>query len=144
MPVAVEQRATTKAAAGAGFRPTTQRALVLDVVSSCDQHLTAAEVYERVRSREPRVAYGTVYRSLHLLVQHGLIQELTFADQASRYDGRTERHDHVHCLACGVLLDVDVPMALMARHVAEERSGFAITTHHTVFAGSCPICRTKG
>ncbi len=139
-----EQRATTKASAGAGFRPTAQRALVLDVVASSDQHLTAAEVYERVRAREPRVAYGTVYRSLHLLVQHGLIQELTFADQASRYDGRTERHDHVHCLACGVLIDVDVPMALMARHVAEERSGFVISTHHTVFAGSCPTCRATG
>ena len=142
--VVVEQRTTGKAASGAGFRPTAQRALVLDVVSSSDSHLTAAEVYERVRAREPRVAYGTVYRSLHLLAQHGLIQELTFADQASRYDGRTERHDHVHCLACGVLIDVDVPMALMARHVAEERSGFAISTHHTVFAGSCPGCRTAG
>lgn len=139
--MADEQSATTKAAVGTGFRPTAQRALVLDVVSSCDRHLTAAEVYERVRAREPRVAYGTVYRSLHLLVLHGLIQELTFADQASRYDGRTERHDHVHCLACGVLLDVDVPMALMARHVAEERSGFAIITHHTVFAGACPTCQ---
>ena len=139
--MAVEQRKAAKGSTGAGFRPTAQRALVLDVVSSSDRHLTAAEVYERVRAREPRVAYGTVYRSLHLLAQHGLIQELTFADQASRYDGRTERHDHVHCLACGVLLDVEVPTALMARHVAEERSGFVISTHHTVFAGACPECR---
>ena len=60
-----------------------------------------------------------------LLVEHGLIQELTFADQASRYDGRTERHDHVHCNICGALFDVEVPVALMARHVAEERSGFS-------------------
>ena len=125
----------------AGFRPTAQRALVLAVVKEAECHLTAAEVYERVRQRDPKVAYGTVYRCLHVLVQHGLIQELTFADSASRYDGRTDRHDHVHCLSCGVLLDVEVPVALMARHVAEERSGFSISTHHTVFAGSCPECR---
>lgn len=128
---------------GRAFRPTAQRTLVLDVVKDADAHLTAAEVFERVRRREPRVGYGTVYRSLHLLAEHGLIQELTFADQSCRYDGRTDRHDHVHCLGCGLLVDVDVPMALMARHVAEERSGFSITSHHTVFAGLCPDCRAE-
>jgi Fe2+ or Zn2+ uptake regulation protein len=136
------ERRTNEMATASGFRPTAQRALVLAVVKEAERHLTAAEIYERVRQRDPRVAYGTVYRSLHLLAQHGLIQELTFADQASRYDGRTDRHDHVHCLSCGVLLDVEVPVALMARHVAEERSGFAISTHHTVFAGQCPECRS--
>ncbi len=75
------------------------------------------------------------------LVGAGGSKELTFADQASRYDSRCERHDHVHCSICGVLLDVDVPEALMARHVAEERSGFSISHHHTVFVGHCPACR---
>ena len=107
-------------------------------------HLTAGEIFERVRRRDPRIAYGTVYRTLHLLAEHGLIQELTFADQASRYDGRVERHDHVHCLECGVLLDVDVPVALMALHVAAEQSGFDVSSHHTVFSGTCPDCRSAG
>ena len=107
-------------------------------------HLTAGEIFERVRRRDPRIAYGTVYRTLHLLAEHGLIQELTFADQASRYDGRVERHDHVHCLECGVLLDVDVPVALMALHVAAEQSGFDVSSHHTVFSGTCPGCRSAG
>jgi Fe2+ or Zn2+ uptake regulation protein len=135
--------ATNPELSGKAFRPTAQRALVLDVVALADKHLTAAEVFERVRQRDPRVGYGTVYRSLHLLVEHGLIQELTFADQSSRYDGRTERHDHVHCNVCGALFDVEVPVALMARHVAEERSGFAISSHHTVFSGQCPACRVE-
>ena len=52
-----------------------------------------AHGFERVRRRDPRIGYGTVYRTLHLLAEHGLIQELTFADQASRYDARVERHD---------------------------------------------------
>ena len=123
------------------FRNTTQRSEVLDEVRRSQEHLTAGEIFERVRRRDPRIAYGTVYRTLHLLARHGLIQELTFADQASRYDGRVERHDHVHCLRCGVLMDVDVPVALIARHVAGEQSGFEISSHHTVFAGVCPACR---
>jgi Fe2+ or Zn2+ uptake regulation protein len=124
------------------FRNTTQRAEVLEVVQHASGHLTAGEIFERVRQRDPRIAYGTVYRTLHLLAEHGLIQELTFADQASRYDRRVDRHDHVHCLTCGVLLDVDVPVALIARHVAAEQSGFDITSHHTVFAGVCPACKS--
>jgi Fur family transcriptional regulator, peroxide stress response regulator len=125
------------------FRNTTQRTEVLEEVRQADGHLTAGEIFERVRKRDSRIAYGTVYRTLHLLAEHGLIQELTFADQASRYDGRVERHDHVHCLRCGILLDVDVPVALMARHVAAEQSQFDITSHHTVFAGVCPSCKGK-
>ena len=139
--MAVQHDPTTSELHGQGFRPTAQRALVLGIVRDADKHLTAADVFERVRQRDPRVGYGTVYRSLHLLVEHGLIQELTFADQSSRYDGRVERHDHVHCTDCGVILDVEVPLALMATHVAEERSGFLIESHHTVFSGLCPACR---
>ena len=126
---------------GPRFKNTTQRAEILEEVRISEGHLTAGEIFERVRRRDPRIAYGTVYRTLHLLAEHGLIQELTFADQASRYDGRVDRHDHVHCLRCGVLLDVDVPVALIARHVAAEQSGFDITSHHTVFAGVCPACK---
>lgn len=127
---------------GQRFKNTAQRVAVLDAVRQSESHLTAGEIFERVRRRDPHIGYGTVYRTLHLLAEHGLIQELTFADQASRYDGRVERHDHVHCQACGVLLDVDVPVALMAMHVASEQSGFDIDSHHTVFLGTCPTCRT--
>ena len=126
---------------GQRFRNTTQRSEILEEVRVSDGHLTAGEIFERVRRRDSRIGYGTVYRTLHLLAEHGLIQELTFADQASRYDGRVERHDHVQCLRCGVLLDVDVPVALIARHVASEQSGFDVTSHHTVFSGVCPKCR---
>ena len=70
------------------YRQTAQRAMILEAVQQADGHLTAGEIFERVRRRDPRIGYGTVYRSLHLLAEHGLIQELTFADQASRYDGR--------------------------------------------------------
>jgi Fe2+ or Zn2+ uptake regulation protein len=129
--------------AESGYRNTAQRAVILEAIREADGHLTAGEIFERVRRRDPKIAYGTVYRSLHLLAQHGQIQELTFADQASRFDKRVERHDHVYCTRCGLLVDVDVPVALIARHVAAEQSGFSITSHHTVFAGCCPDCRSK-
>ena len=125
----------------AGFRNTTQRSVILQVVERADGHLTAAEIYERVRREYPSIAYGTVYRTLHLLAEHALIQELTFADQASRFDKRTDRHDHVHCSVCGAIEDVDVPVALLAQHVASDRTGYGIQSHHTVFVGVCPECQ---
>ncbi len=124
-----------------GYRNTTQRAIIQAEVESYDGHLTAGEIFERVRRQYPTIAYGTVYRTLHLLAEHGLIQELTFADQASRFDKRVERHDHVHCTDCGIIVDVDVPVALMARHVAEEQSEFTISSHHTLFNGLCRSCQ---
>ncbi len=122
------------------YRNTTQRAVILAEVESAEGHLTAGAIFERVRRRYPTIAYGTVYRTLHLLAEHELIQELTFADQASRFDKRTERHDHVLCNRCGVLADVEVPVALLAEHVAQEQSGFTVTSHHTVFTGLCGEC----
>ena len=125
------------------YRNTTQRSDILAVIQGAEGHLTAGEIFERVRRRNARIAYGTVYRSLHVLAEQGLVQELTFADQASRFDARVDRHDHVQCAVCGTIEDVEAPVALLAEHVAAEHSGFEITGHHTVFTGICPACRGR-
>lgn len=127
----------------AGFRMTPQRMAILAEVQNAERHLTAAEIYERVRRKYPTIAYGTVYRTLHLLAKHGLIQEFPFGDNASLFDRRTDRHDHVHCVVCGELVDVEVPIALLARQVAAEQTGFEILDHQTVFTGICPACQEK-
>jgi Fur family transcriptional regulator, peroxide stress response regulator len=126
-----------------GFRMTTQRAAILEAVQSADRHMTAGEIFERVRRNYPTVAYGTVYRTLHLFAERGIILEFPFGDQASRFDRRTDRHDHVHCVECGSLFDVDVPIAILARQVAAEQTGFEIQGHQTVFSGVCPECQRK-
>ncbi|MCS7050842.1 MAG: transcriptional repressor [Thermomicrobium sp.] len=122
---------------------TPQRMAILAEVQSAERHLTAAEIFERVRRKYPTIAYGTVYRTLHLLAKHGLIQEYPFGDSASRFDRRTDRHDHVHCVRCGELVDVEVPIALLARQVAAEQTGFRILDHQTVFTGICPTCQEQ-
>lgn len=125
------------------FRMTPQRAAIYAEVQNAERHLTAGEIFERVRRKYPTIAYGTVYRTLHLLAEHGLIQEYTFGDQAALFDRRTDRHDHVQCAICGELLDVEVPIALLARQVAEEQTGYIIYDHQTVFTGICPSCQDK-
>jgi Fur family peroxide stress response transcriptional regulator len=72
-----------------------------------------------------------------------LILEFPFGDDASRFDRRTDRHDHVHCQVCGILVDVDVPTAFLAKQVAEEQTGYRIFGHQTVFSGVCPACQER-
>ncbi len=108
------------AAIDRGYRQTAQRAMVLAEVKTAEGHPTAGEIFERVRRKDPKVAYR-------------LMPELTFADEAGRIGGRTDHHDHGHCTTRGLL--VDVPITPIARHVTEERSGFAISCHHTVLVG---------
>lgn len=126
------------------IRMTPQRIAILREVRDSGAHLTAADIYERVQQNHPTISFGTVYRTLHLLAEHGLILEFPFGDQASRFDGRTDRHDHVRCSTCGKLVDVDVPTALLAHHVAEENTGFQINGHQTIFNGTCPACQASG
>ena len=82
-------------AARGAYRNTTQRSVILAEVEQAEGHLTAGEIFERVRRRYPTIAYGTVYRTLHLLAEHDLIQELTFADQASRFDNFAKKKRRV-------------------------------------------------
>ncbi len=126
------------------FRMTPQRAAILEEVRSATGHLTAGEIFERVHRKYPSIAYGTVYRTLHLFAERGLILEFPFGDQASRFDKRVDRHDHVQCLICGTLVDVDVPTALFAQQVAAEQTGYRISGHQTVFTGVCPVCQSAG
>src|SRR5215831_3941106 len=94
---------------GRGFRLTTPRQAVLEVVRSIKAHPTAEEVYRLVIRRAPGVSLGTVYRNLRLLVDAGLLGELP--GPRARFDANTRAHHHFTCLRCGRIADVEIPVA---------------------------------
>lgn len=122
---------------------TPQRRAVLDAVVSCGNHPTAAEVYARVRELRPGIAYATVYNALHALVERGVVLQLNFGDGASRYDARTDRHDHALCLRCGTLADVAATPPPREALLAVEQTGFVVKGQHTQFFGLCAACRAN-
>ena len=125
------------------LRMTPQRQAILDAVRASHDHPRAADIFERVRAVMPGIAFGTVYNALHALADQGVILQLSFGDHASRFDGRTDRHDHVLCTSCGDLVDaVAPPPADMVRQAAAE-TGFAIHAYHTQLLGVCAACRAK-
>ena len=107
-------------------------------------HPTAAQIFARVKAENPRVAFGTVYKALDLLSRTGQVLQLEFGDGASRYDRRTDRHDHAICTQCGKLIDVDVPLPADLDRKATRASGYIISQHTTHFFGLCPDCSSAG
>ena len=78
---------------------------ILDLINASDEHLTAEQIYLRMKAVSSKVALATVYNNLNLLHARGLIRKVTVEGHPDRYD-KTTRHDHLVCRKCGGLSDV--------------------------------------
>ncbi len=108
-----------------------------------EKHLTAQEIYDRVRQVLPGTAYATVYNALAYLVEHGLIQEVRLGEGPALYDRNVTRHDHLVCRRCRRVLDYQFPgLADNLVRVAEQ-TGFQVERAHVVIEGLCPDCRAQ-
>jgi Fe2+ or Zn2+ uptake regulation protein len=120
---------------------TRQRQVVLEVVMGADRHLTAQEIYDRVRQILPGTAYATVYNALAYLVERGLIQEVRLGEGPALYDRNASRHDHLVCRRCRRVVDHEFPdLADNLVRVAEQ-TGFQVERAHVVIEGLCPECQ---
>jgi Fur family ferric uptake transcriptional regulator/Fur family peroxide stress response transcriptional regulator len=117
---------------------------VLEVLVASDDHPTAAEVFQRVRTRRPGIGPATVYRTLGLLVAAGQARMLALGEGASaRYDANVDRHDHVVCLGCGAAMDVDAPLPAETVSQLAARTGYDLTEYDLQFRGRCPACQRR-
>ena len=123
------------------LRMTGNRQVVLEVLRSTTAHPTAQQVFLAAREQQPQIGFATVYRTLDLLVRHGLVQEV-FRDKdgAAHYDANVTRHDHAICDRCGRIVDVSAPLHALTHAIIERTAGFRIDWHSTVFTGVCADC----
>lgn len=122
------------------LRSTRQRAIILEVLKGTSLHPTADWIYHRVRRTRPNVSLGTIYRNLNLLKEKGLINELKFGKNTSRYDGKFSPHHHIFCIHCGKLEDVSCNLHADFNKSVEKTSGYKIVAHQLEFNGICPDC----
>jgi Fe2+ or Zn2+ uptake regulation protein len=119
---------------------------VLECLRVATTHPTAAELYEDVRRRYPRIGRATVYRALARLEAVGLIRTVGRDEQGQHYDARTERHDHIVCVACGHVADLatdgdPIPAAsFQALAAAAQRLGQDVTSYEIRLYGRCAAC----
>ena len=119
---------------------TKQREAVLRVIQESELHLTANQVFDAARQILPSISFATVYNSLHYLKHAGLIGEVRFGMEATRYDRTLARHDHAVCTECGKLVDLElkIPKGLLKN--AAELSGFEAESVELTLRGLCPEC----
>jgi len=126
----------------AGKRLTPQRRLILEVMREADGHLDADEIYRLARQKRPRLNLSTVYRTLAVLKEAGVIEELHLGEEHHHYELRGEKgHHHFICQGCGKVVEFECPFTQeLLRNLGEEYD-FEITDVHLELTGYCAECR---
>ena len=122
-----------------GLKTTKQRNTIISVFFGMRGHISVEELLVEVKKANPRIGYATVYRTLHLLVESGLVQERRFGDGLARYEGHSgvEHHDHMICLECGQISEFFNPKLKELQVQLAEENNFEIYRHRLELYGVC-------
>ncbi len=137
-----------------GYRITAGREAILDVLSKSDKHLSAEDIYMKVHPKYPNVGLTTIYRTLDILANVGLLCKLDFGDGRARYElaegsKRANHHHHLVCTGCNRIIDytdfVDEEIELLKQTEKglSKKYNFKITSHLIQFYGLCKECGAK-
>lgn len=123
-----------------GLKSTNQRRLITEVFFDAgyrEDHPSVEDLYLRVRARDKRVGYATVYRTLKLLVESGLATPSRLGDNQTRYepDIPGEHHDHLVCAECGAVFEFEQEQIERLQEEVAQAHGMALTNHRMVLYG---------
>lgn len=122
-------------------RVTRQRAAIYEALADTASHPTADELYRTVKRQHPMMSRNTVYYTLGVLRQAGLVQEVNVGHDVARFDGNVAVHHHLICLGCSRIEDV-VDDALNQLDISGRQArGFRILGHRVEFHGYCANCQ---
>lgn len=125
-----------------GQRATPQRLLILSAFRQPHEHLTADEVYARVGPLAPAINRSTVYRTLELFRDLGLITETDLGGDARYYELlEHDRHHHLVCRECGEIMAIDDEVVKPMREAIEATYRFDAQIDHLALFGRCAACR---
>jgi Fur family ferric uptake transcriptional regulator len=112
------------------------------LVAEADRHLSADEVVDQVREQLPTLNPSTVYRTLELLVDEGLLLRTDLGAGRAYYEpAREHEHHHVVCERCGAVAHVHDDVLEGLRERVERASGFRLGGAEVTLFGVCPACR---
>ncbi|HJT57981.1 MAG TPA: transcriptional repressor [Ktedonobacteraceae bacterium] len=124
-----------------GYRLTPQRYMILSVIQEADEHLSIDQILERVQKRNPYVSLSTIYRTLELLRELGLVRENHLPGQQPRYEmAEGKAHHHLVCRRCRSMIHLDEALLGNLNEQLQEQYGFHNLTLDLVAAGYCDSC----
>ena len=126
-----------------GLKLTSQREQILRAFLNQGGHISAEELYDEVKKDNPGIGQATVYRTLKLLAEAGVANEVSFGDGISRYEYRKEdeHHDHLICTKCSRQVEFHDPDIEDLQEKQAARNGFTLQSHRMVLYGICRDCR---
>ncbi len=127
-----------------GHKVTPQRIAIIKTVLESPELLTPSALYEKVKKADPGVGAVTVYRTLNILEELGLVCVVHTGDNTHSYIGcPAEHHDHLICADCGKVINfTQCNLGLLEKRLIAE-TGFAISEHRLDFYGRCEKCGKK-
>ena len=129
---------------GMGYRLTPQRLMIVEAVRNSDEHVFADDIYQTVRQRYPHINISTVYRTLELLRELGLVTVTDLGEGKVCYHWAEKgRHHHLVCQSCGQLLGLDDSVLDSLEETLFDRYGFRARLSHLAIFGLCKECREK-
>jgi len=126
-----------------GYKATTQRIAVCRFALHSRDHPTAQRIYNEVRRIHPTVSLATVYKTLQILTEHGLIQELDLPQSQARFDSYVEPHINLVCMQCGNIQDFNDKTAQEMVERVTTQAEFTRTGQRLDIYGLCRTCRGK-
>ncbi|HID89202.1 MAG TPA: transcriptional repressor [Anaerolineae bacterium] len=134
----------TAALRAIGRRLTRQRRLVMEVLEEAEEHLDAEAIHDRAKARDPNISLATVYRTLALLKEVGLVEEHRLGEDHAHYEAvRGVPHYHFTCLECGRVIEFDAPEVDQVVQALSRREGLQIADVHLFLTGYCRQCRSQ-
>jgi len=125
-----------------GYKLTPQRRVVIQAIVSNHEHLTPADIYEKVHRDQPNMGLTTIYRTLEILTGLKLICELHVGDSCRSYTTNAlGHHHHLICSNCGKVVDSRRCELAEAQQSLAKRTGFRVDGHLLEFIGLCPACQ---
>jgi Fe2+ or Zn2+ uptake regulation protein len=124
-----------------GIQPSVQRARILEYLYRERVHPTADDIFERLHPEIPTLSRTTVYNTVKLFLEHGMVQPLVIEEKEIRYDIDTSYHGHFKCDSCGKVFDFLLPPSDDSG--IPELQGFQIRERHLYFKGACRSCGRK-
>src|SRR5712691_2039337 len=129
------------------LRMTSQRLVIIDSAFSTDQHFTAEQLLEWSRERDKSVSRATVYRTLPLLTESGLVREMDFGKAYKFYDpnyAEHPHHNHIICQDCEKIVELESEKIEKLENEISHRLGFSVKAHRLQITASCEELKRLG
>ncbi len=125
---------------------TIQREVILETLYNSDEHLTPESLHHLIQEKYPELKTGiaTIYRTLSLLEESGVVTSLSFGAQGKKYElGAKEHHDHLICTQCGEITEFVDDEIEKRQHAITDELGFKMVDHSMQIYGICKKCQEK-